>query len=110
MASSDENSAIFVTDTPKQIKDKVRFLSDHHQYACHRTVLILLDQITKHAFSGGRVSLEEQRQFGANVDVDVSIQYLQVFLMDDVKLNDITEVSPFLHNKTTLSHSTVDYS
>eukprot|EP00299_Pterocystis_sp_00344_P013728 c6757_g1_i1.p1 GENE.c6757_g1_i1~~c6757_g1_i1.p1 ORF type:complete len:428 (-),score=114.53 c6757_g1_i1:12-1241(-) len=68
MASSDENSAVFVTDTPKQIKDK----------------------ITKHAFSGGRVSLDEHRKFGANVDVDVPIQYLQVFMFDDEKLEQIT--------------------
>jgi len=69
MASSDENSAIFVTDTPEMINTK----------------------ITKFSFSGGRVSLAEQRKFGANVDVDIPIQYLKVFLFDDEKLDAITE-------------------
>lgn len=42
MSASDENSAIFVSDTPKQIKSKVN----------------------KYAFSGGGVSVEEHREKG----------------------------------------------
>ena len=42
MSASDPNSAIFVTDTPKQIKDK----------------------INKHAFSGGQDTKELQLQHG----------------------------------------------
>lgn len=64
MSSSDVNSAVFLTDTPKQIKNK----------------------INKHAFSGGRPTLEEHRQFGGNTDIDVSFQLLRFFLYDDDEL------------------------
>lgn len=64
MSASDTNSAIFVNDTPKQIKDK----------------------INKHAFSGGGATLEEQRAKGANLDVDVAWKYLNFFMEDDDKL------------------------
>ena len=47
---SDETTAIYVTDTPKQIKTKVN----------------------KYAFSGGRDTVEEHRRLGGNLDVDVS--------------------------------------
>ena len=43
MSASDPTSAIYVTDTPKQIKDKVN----------------------KYAFSGGRLTVEEHREKGA---------------------------------------------
>lgn len=64
MSASDINSAVFLTDTPKQIKNK----------------------INKHAFSGGRPTLEEHRQFGGNTDIDVSFQLLRFFLYDDDEL------------------------
>lgn len=67
MSASDLNSAIFLTDTPKQIKTK----------------------INKHAFSGGRVTLEEHREFGGNTDIDVSYQLLKFFLEDDAELEKI---------------------
>lgn len=67
MSASDENSAIFLTDTPKQIKTKVN----------------------KHAFSGGRQTLEEHRELGGNTDVDVSYQLLKFFLEDDAELERI---------------------
>ena len=67
MSASDSNTAIFVTDTPKQIKHK----------------------INKHAFSGGRATAEEQREFGANLDVDVPWKYLNFFLEDDEQLGRI---------------------
>ena len=67
MSSSDSTSAIFLTDTPNQIKKK----------------------INKYAFSGGRATAEEQRKFGANLDVDVSYSYLSFFLEDDEKLKQI---------------------
>ncbi|KAI6785724.1 Tryptophan--tRNA ligase [Emericellopsis cladophorae] len=60
MSASDANSAIFLSDTPKQIKTK----------------------INKYAFSGGQETLEEHRELGGNPDVDVAYQYLQ-FMMDD---------------------------
>ncbi|TPX66076.1 tryptophan---tRNA ligase [Spizellomyces sp. 'palustris'] len=67
MSASNPNSAIYLTDTPAQIKNK----------------------INKYAFSGGAATLEEQRKFGGNPDVDVSFQYLRFFLEDDAELADI---------------------
>eukprot|EP00184_Porphyridium_aerugineum_P004173 CAMPEP_0184697516 /NCGR_PEP_ID=MMETSP0313-20130426/4461_1 /TAXON_ID=2792 /ORGANISM="Porphyridium aerugineum, Strain SAG 1380-2" /LENGTH=424 /DNA_ID=CAMNT_0027156325 /DNA_START=47 /DNA_END=1321 /DNA_ORIENTATION=+ len=67
MSASDPNSAIYVTDTPNQIKNK----------------------INKHAFSGGGATIEEHKQFGANVDIDVPYRYLSFFLDDDERLEQI---------------------
>ncbi|CAN6329310.1 unnamed protein product, partial [Urochloa humidicola] len=61
MSASDANSAIYVTDSAKQIKTKVN----------------------KYAFSGGQDSIELHRKLGANLDVDVPIKYLNFFLEDD---------------------------
>ncbi|KAK9745119.1 tRNA synthetases class I (W and Y) [Popillia japonica] len=67
MSASDANSTIFLTDTPKQIKNK----------------------INKYAFSGGQASVEEHRKVGGNCEVDVSYKYLTFFLEDDDKLQQI---------------------
>lgn len=67
MSASDENTAIFMTDTPKQIQKK----------------------INKYAFSGGQVTVEDHRRLGGNPDVDVAFQYL-TFFKDDDKLLDET--------------------
>ncbi|XP_014277826.1 tryptophan--tRNA ligase, cytoplasmic [Halyomorpha halys] len=67
MSGSDSNTAIFLTDTPKQIKTKVN----------------------KYAFSGGQASIEEHRKLGGNTKVDISYQYLRFFLEDDDKLEEI---------------------
>ena len=67
MSSSSVNSVIQLTDTANQIKKK----------------------INKHAFSGGRETLEEQRKHGANVDVDIPYHYLTFFLEDDDQLEQI---------------------
>ncbi|KAK4900906.1 tryptophan--tRNA ligase [Elasticomyces elasticus] len=69
MSASDPNSAIFMSDTPKQIKDK----------------------INKHAFSGGRESLEEHRKLGGNPDVDVAFTYLSYFLESDEELEGLAD-------------------
>ncbi|GLI58625.1 hypothetical protein VaNZ11_000360, partial [Volvox africanus] len=69
MSASDTNSAIFVNDTPSQIKDK----------------------INKYAFSGGGATVEEHRVRGANLAVDVPWKYLNFFLEDDAKLATIGE-------------------
>lgn len=66
MSSSDPFSAIFMSDTPPQIKKKIN--------AC---------------FSGGRESKEEQLVHGADLDVDVAFQYLTYFLEDGDELKDI---------------------
>lgn len=52
----------------------------------------MLAQVNKHAFSGGRDTVEEHRQFGGNCDVDVSFMYLTFFLEDDDKLEQIRKV------------------
>uniref|UniRef100_A0A8D2IZV2 Tryptophan--tRNA ligase, cytoplasmic n=1 Tax=Varanus komodoensis TaxID=61221 RepID=A0A8D2IZV2_VARKO len=70
MSASDPNTSIFLTDTPKQIKTK----------------------INKHAFSGGKDTVEEHRKYGGNCDVDVSYMYLTFFLEDDDKLEKIKQV------------------
>jgi len=67
MSASDTNSAIFVSDTPKMIKNKVN----------------------KYAFSGGGATVEEHREKGADLDVDVSWKWLNFFMDDDVKLAEI---------------------
>lgn len=67
MSSSNPNSAIFMTDTPKQIKTKMN----------------------RHAFSGGQETLEEHRRLGGNPDVDVSYIYLTYFEEDDEKLAEV---------------------
>jgi len=67
MSASDANSAIFMSDTPNQIKKK----------------------INSHAFSGGRETMEEQRKYGGNPDVDVAYTYLSYFLEDDAELEDL---------------------
>lgn len=64
MSASDPNSAIFMNDTPNQIKKK----------------------INSHAFSGGQETLELHRELGGNPDVDVAYQYLTYFEDDDEKL------------------------
>lgn len=69
MSASDPNSSIFLTDTPKAIKDKVN----------------------KHAFSGGKETLEEHRAKGGDCEVDVSYQYLTFFLDDDQRLEQIRQ-------------------
>jgi tryptophanyl-tRNA synthetase len=64
MSASVGDSAVFITDTPNQIKNK----------------------INRHAFSGGRDTAEEHRRLGGNPDVDVSFQWLKFFLEDDEEL------------------------
>ncbi len=68
MSSSAENSAIFSTDSPKEVEQKIK----------------------KYAFSGGADSAEEHRKKGGNPDIDVSFQYLRMFFEpDDSKLAQI---------------------
>lgn len=69
MSSSVINSAIYLDDTPKQIKKK----------------------INKFAFSGGQETLELQKELGGNPDVDVSFQYLEIFCSDTKKIEQIRE-------------------
>ena len=50
-------------------------------------------QINKYAFSGGKDTIAEHRQFGGNPDIDISYQYLSFFLEDDEELARIYEVT-----------------
>lgn len=67
MSASSENTAIFMTDSPTQIKNK----------------------INRHAFSGGGETVEAHRERGANLAVDIPFQYLRFFMDDDEELNRI---------------------
>lgn len=67
MSSSDANSAIFLTDTPDDIERKIK----------------------QHAFSGGQDTKKLQEELGANLEVDVSYQWLRFFLEDDDELERI---------------------
>ena len=67
MSASDPLSAVFLTDTPAQIKRKIH----------------------THAFSGGGDTLALHRAHGGNPDVDVAFQYLRFFLEDDAELADM---------------------
>ena len=67
MSASIVTTAIYMTDSAAEIKTK----------------------INKYAFSGGRNTKEEQQRLGADLSIDVSIKYLEVFLDDDEQLNDI---------------------
>lgn len=69
MSSSVINSAIFLTDSPTEIESK----------------------ITKYAYSGGGATMKEHKEKGANLDVDVSYQWLTFFLFDDEKLKKIKD-------------------
>ncbi|KAK0727179.1 hypothetical protein B0T26DRAFT_737951 [Lasiosphaeria miniovina] len=67
MSASVDESAIFMKDTPNQIKNK----------------------INKYAFSGGKTTVEEHREKGGDTSVDVSFLYLRFFLEDDEELEKI---------------------
>ena len=45
--------------------------------------------MNKYAFSGGGTTVEEHREKGGNLDVDVSYKYLSFFLDDDARLEEI---------------------
>ena len=69
MSASSENTAIFMTDTPAQIKKK----------------------INSHAFSGGGETVEVHRAKGANLAVDIPFQYLRFFMESDDELVHVAE-------------------
>ena len=70
MSSSNADTAIYMSDTPKMVKSK----------------------INKYAFSGGQDTLELHRKLGGNPSVDISFQWLyQFFESDDNKIKKIEE-------------------
>jgi len=60
MSSSKPNTTIFLSDDLNAIEKKI-----------------------KSAFSGGRSTIEEHRQYGGNPDIDVAYQYLMYFFEED---------------------------
>lgn len=69
MSSSDEMATIYTTDSPKAVKKKVG-----------------------RAFTGGCVSVEEQRQKGGNPEVCAVFKYnYYLFEPDDAKLNELAD-------------------
>ena len=67
MSSTEPEGAIFLTDTPKEIKKKIM-----------RSV------------SGGLVSKEDQKRIGSDLTQDVVYQYLRFFLEDEEELKNIS--------------------
>lgn len=68
MSASDSSKAILLTDEPNVVKKKVN----------------------KHAFSGGRETLEEHKKLGGDCSVDVAYQWLyNLFEEDDNKIKEI---------------------
>lgn len=67
MSSSDPSSAIYTTDTPKEVRKKIAS-----------------------AFSGGRDTIKEHKEKGGNPDVDMAYQLLNFFFEpDDKKLKKV---------------------
>jgi len=64
MSSSDPNTAIFLTDSADSITKKIK----------------------QFAYSGGQELLAKQREIGANLDIDISYQWLNFFFDDDDEL------------------------
>mmetsp|Transcript_7070 Transcript_7070/g.10446 ORF Transcript_7070/g.10446 Transcript_7070/m.10446 type:complete len:405 (+) Transcript_7070:643-1857(+) len=67
MSSSDPNSAVFLTDSAKDIERKIK----------------------EFAFSGGQETKKLQEELGADLEADVSYQWLRFFLEDDEELERI---------------------
>lgn len=61
--------SIFMTDTPKSIQKK----------------------INKYGASGGKDTIELHREFGGDLDIDISYQYLRYFEPNDEKLEQIAK-------------------
>ncbi|OBT68216.1 hypothetical protein VE03_02265 [Pseudogymnoascus sp. 23342-1-I1] len=89
MSSSISTSAIFMSDTAKQMWVHDPFattfphvigseLRDHSER-----------KINKYAFSGGQDTVEEHRRLGGDPDVDVAYQYLSFFTDNDDELETI---------------------
>lgn len=51
----------------------------------------IVNTIKKHAFSGGKSTLEDHRKFGGDINIDICYQYLTYFLEDDDKLYEVAQ-------------------
>ncbi len=63
MSSSNADTAIWLSDGPKAVRNKVM----------------------KYAFSGGQATVDEHRRLGGNPDVDVAYQWLSILFEEDDK-------------------------
>ena len=70
MSASNQTSAIYMSDTANQIKNK----------------------INKYAFSGGQETLELHRELGGRTDVDVSYMYLTFFHLGPGSDEELAEI------------------
>jgi len=70
MSASVDSSAIFMTDTQAQIKNK----------------------INRHAYSGGGATMELHKELGGRPEDDIPFQYLSFFLDDDEEISEIEKV------------------
>ncbi|MAG38296.1 tryptophan--tRNA ligase [Candidatus Pacearchaeota archaeon] len=68
MSTSKPNSAIFLSDSEKEIRKKIN-----------------------KAFSGGQKTVEEHKKLGGNPDVDVSYLYLKYLFLDEKKAKALAE-------------------
>ena len=66
-SSSTSDKTIFLTDDEKTVRRK----------------------INKYAFSGGKDTIDEHREKGGDVEIDVACQWLKYFEDDDEKLSEI---------------------
>lgn len=67
MSSTGKSPTVYMDDEPQQIMKTVK----------------------KYAFSGGRETLEQHRELGGDLSVDISYQYLRYFMEDDKELEKI---------------------
>ncbi len=65
-------------------KDSAIYLND--------TFDVLAQKIKTYAFSGGQSSKDDQIALGADLEADVSFQYLRIFLHDDARLAQIAHL------------------
>lgn len=65
--SDSENSTIFLSMEPKKVEQVIK----------------------RHAFSGGKDTMQDHMMYGGNIEIDISYQYLTFFLESDLELKDI---------------------
>jgi tryptophanyl-tRNA synthetase len=73
-------SAIFLTDSNQAIAKKGNF---------GITLSVLMCFLVNGSFTGGGDTASQQREKGANLEVDVPYQYLTFFMEDDEQLKEI---------------------
>ncbi|KAF8426977.1 hypothetical protein EV426DRAFT_686507 [Tirmania nivea] len=75
----------------RDVATRLKYIKPALMHSLPRSARARKKKINKYAFSGGQPTLEEQRKYGGNPDVDVSFQYLSFFLESDEELARIRE-------------------